>query len=69
MHYLMHYDFPFYARLTLEFLCTLEINLFKALDKSSVGGLQFKVTDTLSFRLHNYDYWLPVEALGEIMHL
>lgn len=47
----MHCDFPIYSRITLEFLCTLEINLFKVPDESSLRGLQLKTTCTLSFRM------------------
>lgn len=35
--------FPVYVRLTLEFLCTLEIALFKVPFESSVVGIHLKI--------------------------
>lgn len=69
LHYLVHCCFSVYVCLTLELLCTLEINLFKAPNESSFGVLQLKTTGTLSFWLHNSNYQLPIEVLREIMHL
>ena len=47
----------------------MEINKFKSPDESSVGGLQLKTKGTLSFMLHNSDYQLLLEALGDIFQL
>lgn len=68
-HYLSQCDFPVYVNLTLKFLCTLEVKLFKVLDESSVEGTKLRTTSTLSFQMHSSDFEILVETLGDIIHL
>lgn len=68
-HYLLQCDFPVYVNLTLKFLCTLEVKLFKVLDESSVEGTKLRTTSTLSFQMNCSDFEIPVETLGDIIHL
>lgn len=69
LHYLVQCDSPVYAYLTLEFLFTLEVNMFKAPDESSVEGTKLKTTGTLNFHKHNSDYQIPVETLEDLLYL
>lgn len=69
LHYLVQCDFPGNANLTLEFLCTLEVNLFKVSDEFADEGTKLRTTGTLSFQMHTFDFEIPVETLGDILHL
>ena len=65
----MHCDFLFLANLTLEFLCTLDVNNYKVPDGLSDESVKLKTTSIMSFRVDNSDFEIPIETLGDIFHI